>query len=95
MTNQEALDLDPPAQIRAADEDEPTWTRCCSAPFAGIFLRSSAFGFGGRLPAAAPVAQRQGYFRVGGWPKVPLWPKTRGITPKTNGYKPAKLAPVA
>ena len=50
---------------------------------------------GGSNAGDAPVAQRQGYFRVGGWPKVPLWPKTRGITPKTNGYKPAKLAPVA
>ena len=60
-----------------------------------IFLRSLAFVVGGRLPAAAPVAQRAGYFRVGGRPKVPLWPKTRGVAPKTNGYKTPKLAPVA
>ena len=45
---------------------------CQILSFAGIFLQSLAFVVGGRLPAAAPVAQRAGYFRVGGRPKVPL-----------------------
>ena len=60
----------------------PKWPKNYHAQhFAGTFLQSLAFVVG--------------YFRVGGRPKVPLWPKTRGVAPKTNGYKTPKLAPVA
>ncbi len=37
----------------------------------------------------------ESYVGVGGWRKVPLWPKKCGVTPKTNGYKTPKFAPVA
>ena len=51
-------------------------------------------------PAATPPPPLLGplgesYVGVGGWRKVPLWPKNCGVAPKTNGYKTPKLAPVA
>ena len=45
------------------------------------------------LPLLGPLGES--YVGVGGWRKVPLWPKICGVTPKANGYKTPKFAPVA
>ena len=45
------------------------------------------------LPLLGPLGES--YVGVGGWRKVPLWPKKCGVTPKTNGYKTPKFALVA
>ena len=79
------------------------WTvaRCSAAPLRVQPCRAQTASTRFLLPLSRqpppPLLDPLGesYWGVGGWRKVPLWPKICGVTPKANGYKTPKFAPVA